>query len=78
MKVTKIECRIVLVPDYVPEAGSSPQDDIVVLVHTDAGITGIGEVDTNPWVAKARSWSLMICSSWRRPSGLTTWKDIDF
>jgi L-alanine-DL-glutamate epimerase-like enolase superfamily enzyme len=24
-----------------------------VLVHTDEGITGIGEVDTNPWVAQA-------------------------
>ena len=53
MKISKIECKIVLVPDYDPEAGSSAQDDIVVLVHTDEGITGIGEVDTNPWVAKA-------------------------
>jgi len=25
----------------------------VVLIHTDEGITGIGEVDTNPWVAQA-------------------------
>ncbi len=53
MKVSKIECKIVVVPDYDPEAGSSAQDDIVVLVHTDEGITGIGEVDTNPWVAKS-------------------------
>lgn len=42
MKVSKIECKIVVVPDYDPEAGSSAQDDIVVLVHTDEGITGIG------------------------------------
>ena len=53
MKITKIECRVLLVPEYEPEAGSSAQDDIVVFVHTDEGITGIGEVDTNPWVAKA-------------------------
>jgi L-alanine-DL-glutamate epimerase-like enolase superfamily enzyme len=41
------------VPDYDRDACSSAQDDIVVLVHTDEGITGIGEVDTNPWVAQA-------------------------
>jgi L-alanine-DL-glutamate epimerase-like enolase superfamily enzyme len=52
MKIAKIECHVVVVPDYEPGAGSSAQDDIVVFVHTDEGITGIGEVDTNPWVAK--------------------------
>lgn len=39
--------------DYTAEACSSAQDDIVVLVHTDDGITGIGEVDTNPWAVHA-------------------------
>src|SRR6266849_2218494 len=53
MKITKIETHVLLVPDYDPDACSSAQDDIVVLVHTDEGITGIGEVDTNPWVAQA-------------------------
>lgn len=53
MKITKIECHVVVVPNVSPEACSSAQDDIVVLVHTDEGITGIGEVDTNPWVARA-------------------------
>src|SRR5262249_55052975 len=53
MKIAKIECHVVVVPDYEPGAGSSAQDDIVVFIHTDEGITGIGEVDTNPWVAKA-------------------------
>ena len=53
MKITKIECIVLLVPDYDSEAGSSAQDDIVVMIHTDEGLTGIGEVDTNPWVAKA-------------------------
>jgi L-rhamnonate dehydratase len=53
MKITNIETHVLLVPDYDPEACSSAQDDIVVLVHTDEGITGIGEVDTNPWVAQA-------------------------
>jgi len=53
MKITQIETHVLLVPDYDPEACSSAQDDIVVVVHTDEGITGIGEVDTNPWVAQA-------------------------
>jgi L-rhamnonate dehydratase len=53
MKITKIETHVLLVPDYDTEACSSAQDDIVVEIHTDEGITGIGEVDTNPWVARA-------------------------
>ncbi len=53
MKITSIETHVLLVPDYDAEACSSAQDDIVVLIHTDEGITGIGEVDTNPWVAQA-------------------------
>ncbi len=53
MKITKIETHVLLVPDYDTGACSSAQDDIVVEVHTDEGITGIGEVDTNPWVARA-------------------------
>lgn len=53
MKITEIETHVLLVPDYDADACSSAQDDIVVLVHTDEGITGIGEVDTNPWVAEA-------------------------
>ena len=34
-------------------ATSSAQDDIVVFVHTDEGITGVGETDVNPWIARA-------------------------
>ncbi len=52
MKITAIETFVLLDPGYDPSACSSAQDDIVVLVHTDEGITGIGEVDTNPWVAQ--------------------------
>ncbi len=52
MKITSIECDVLLVPDCNPDACDSSQDTIVVRVHTDEGITGIGEVDTNPWVVK--------------------------
>jgi L-alanine-DL-glutamate epimerase-like enolase superfamily enzyme len=53
MKITDIQCLTLLVPDVRKDATSSAQDDIVVLVHTDEGITGIGETDVNPWIAKA-------------------------
>ncbi len=53
MKITRIDCHVLLVPDYDAEACSSAQDDLVVEIHTDEGVTGIGETDTNPWVARA-------------------------
>jgi L-alanine-DL-glutamate epimerase-like enolase superfamily enzyme len=53
MKITKIDCHVLVVPDYDSDACSSAQDDLVVRVHTDEGIVGIGETDTNPWIAKA-------------------------
>jgi L-alanine-DL-glutamate epimerase-like enolase superfamily enzyme len=53
IKVTDIECHVLLAPDYDVSMTSSAQDSIVVLVHTDAGITGIGETDANPWMVKA-------------------------
>ena len=53
MKITGIDCHVLLVPDLDTGATSSAQDDIVVFVHTDDGITGVGETDVNPWIAKA-------------------------
>ncbi len=53
MKITAIECFVLLVPDYRTDACSSAQDDLVVRIHTDEGLVGIGETDTNPWVARA-------------------------
>ncbi len=53
MKITDIECHILVAPDLRQDATSSSQDNIVVLVHTDSGITGIGETDVGPWIAKA-------------------------
>ena len=52
MKVTGVDCHILLVPDMDADACSSAQDVIVVEVHTDEGISGIGETDTNPWIAR--------------------------
>lgn len=52
MKITKIDCHVLLIPDYDSAACSSAQDDLVVEIHTDEGLVGIGETDTNPWVAR--------------------------
>lgn len=52
MKITRIDCHVLLVPDYDTAACSSAQDDLVVEIHTDEGIVGIGETDTNPWIAR--------------------------
>ena len=53
MKITGIDCHVLLVPDVNTEATSSAQDEIVVFIHTDEGITGVGETDVNPWIARA-------------------------
>lgn len=53
MRITRVDCHVLLVPEFSTEACSSAQDNLVVEIHTDAGITGIGETDTNPWIARA-------------------------
>ncbi|MBM3736706.1 MAG: mandelate racemase/muconate lactonizing enzyme family protein [Acidobacteria bacterium] len=51
MKITNVETIYLRLPD-VKEQCDSGQDALVVRVHTDAGITGIGEVDSAPLAAK--------------------------
>jgi len=53
MKITKIDCHTLLVKDVNRDACSSAQDDLVVEIHTDEGIVGIGETDVHPFIAKA-------------------------
>lgn len=53
MRITSVECHVLLQPTYDITAASSAQDDIIVEIHTDEGVTGIGETDVNPWIAKA-------------------------
>ena len=52
MKVTNVEAIYLRAPE-VREQTDSGQDALVVRVSTDAGITGIGEVDSAPLAAKA-------------------------
>jgi len=51
MKITGVEAIYVRLPE-VTEQCDSGQDALIVKVHTDAGITGIGEVDSAPLAAK--------------------------
>ena len=51
MKITSVEAIYLRQPDVKYQCDSG-QDALIVKVHTDAGITGIGEVDSNPWAAK--------------------------
>ena len=53
LRITGIDCHVLLAPDFDPTFTSSGQDSLVVVVHTDGGIDGIGECDVNPWMAKA-------------------------
>jgi L-rhamnonate dehydratase len=53
VKITNVECSILMVPDCNLDACDSSQDTVVVRISTDEGITGIGEVDTSPWVIKS-------------------------
>jgi L-alanine-DL-glutamate epimerase-like enolase superfamily enzyme len=52
MKITKIT-PIVLKLSQISDAADGTQDDLVIIVETDEGITGYGEVDTSPYVGKA-------------------------
>ena len=53
MKITGIDCHVLLDPAFDIGSTSSAQDDIVVEIHTGEGISGIGESDVNPWMARA-------------------------
>ena len=52
MKITHIEAIHLRLPKVV-EAADGTQDCLIVRVHTDAGITGLGEVVSCSYVAKA-------------------------
>lgn len=53
MRITEIDTHVLVQPAYDTSAASSAQDDIVVEIHTDEGVSGIGESDLNPWIARA-------------------------
>src|SRR5213592_4178580 len=52
MKITRIEAIHLRLPE-VNERCDGSQETLIVKVHTDAGLTGVGEVDSSALVAKA-------------------------
>lgn len=52
MRITKVE-PIGLSTRSERNVADGTQDALLILVHTDAGITGVGEADTSPWIGKA-------------------------
>src|SRR5918996_1449349 len=52
MKITRVEAIHLRLPD-VNERCDGSQETLVVKVHTDAGLVGVGEVDSSALVAKA-------------------------
>lgn len=52
MKITDIEAIVVRQPSEIQMVGDGSQDTVVILVHTEDGITGVGEVDSAPYGVK--------------------------
>jgi len=52
MKITNVKAIILKLPE-ISTAADGTQDDLIIVVETDEGITGYGEVDTAPFVGKA-------------------------
>ena len=54
MLITKVEAILLRPPGPInPDIADGSQDALIVRIHTDAGIVGVGEVDSSPHVAKA-------------------------
>ncbi|HEX5689472.1 MAG TPA: mandelate racemase/muconate lactonizing enzyme family protein [Roseiflexaceae bacterium] len=70
MRITDVEVIPLRIPDHNVHIADGIQDDVIVRIHTDEGITGVGEADSSPMVVKAvvEAWP-----SWPRCRGL---KDI--
>jgi L-alanine-DL-glutamate epimerase-like enolase superfamily enzyme len=52
VKIIGVDCHVLLDPEFDIGATSSAQDDLVVEIHTDEGISGVGETDVNPWIGR--------------------------
>ena len=54
MKITRVEAIELRLPESeVLDKASSGQNSLIVKIHTDEGVVGIGEIDSCPRVAKA-------------------------
>jgi L-alanine-DL-glutamate epimerase-like enolase superfamily enzyme len=54
MKITKVDAIELRLPEpEIEYKATAAQDALIIKIHTDAGIVGIGEVDSSPRMAKA-------------------------
>jgi L-alanine-DL-glutamate epimerase-like enolase superfamily enzyme len=53
LKITEVQAVILRQPVLDDGIADGSQDDLVILVHTDEGVTGIGEVDSAPEAVRA-------------------------
>ena len=53
MKITDVEAIVLRQPVVDEGIADGSQDDLIIRVHTDAGLTGIGEVDSSPELVAA-------------------------
>lgn len=67
MKITKVEAIPLRIPDLDWTKADGIQDDVIVRIHTDAGIMGVGEADASPEVVAAL---VDAPPSWMRSRGL--------
>ena len=52
MKITNVTATVLRLPE-ISSAADGTQDDLIIKIETDEGITGYGEVDTASYVGKA-------------------------
>jgi L-alanine-DL-glutamate epimerase-like enolase superfamily enzyme len=52
MKITQVICQILRIKSIIAKTASS-QDAVLVRIHTDTGLEGVGEADSSPEVVKA-------------------------
>jgi L-rhamnonate dehydratase len=52
MRITQVEPVVLRLPELDASRADGTQDVFLVRVHTDEGITGIGEADTSPYLAR--------------------------
>ena len=53
MRIVEVEAIVLRQPEVDEGIADGSQDDLVVRVHTDEGLVGIGEVDSSPEVVRA-------------------------
>ena len=53
MKITEVEAIVLRQPVVDGAIADGSQDDLIVRIHTDEGIVGVGEVDSAPEVVRA-------------------------